>query len=145
MTDEQILADILRREGGFIHHPSDRGGCTNFGITLQTLSEWRGRPVTCSDVQALREQEARDIYLRNYVEPVRRMGALEEVRAQLTDIAVNSGLATARNLWRRAGNHNGRLAKERLQFYARIVQRRPSQAVFFAGWVNRAFDAAGLT
>ena len=38
---EQILDDILRREGGYVSHPADRGGPTNFGIAAQTLGSWR--------------------------------------------------------------------------------------------------------
>jgi lysozyme family protein len=29
------LKSILRREGGFVDHPADRGGATNFGITVR--------------------------------------------------------------------------------------------------------------
>ena len=63
-TIEQILDDILRREGGYVNHPADRGGPTNFGITAQTLGSWRklGRPATAAEVQALTEPEARAIY-----------------------------------------------------------------------------------
>ena len=51
---EQILDDILRREGGYVNHPADRGGPTNFGITAQTLGNWRqlGRPTTTAPNQS---------------------------------------------------------------------------------------------
>ncbi len=32
-TDAQIIDAILRREGGFVDHPADRGGATKYGIT----------------------------------------------------------------------------------------------------------------
>jgi ferredoxin-NADP reductase len=68
-TIEQILDDILRREGGYVNHPADRGGPTNFGITAQTLGSWRklGRPATAAEVQALTEPEARAIYRQQYI------------------------------------------------------------------------------
>ena len=30
---EQMIDDVIRREGGYVDHPRDRGGPTNFGIT----------------------------------------------------------------------------------------------------------------
>lgn len=68
-TIEQILDDILRREGGYVNHPADRGGPTNFGITAQTLGNWRklGRPATATEVQALTENEASAIYRQQYI------------------------------------------------------------------------------
>ena len=68
-TIDTILDEIIRREGGYVHHPADRGGPTNFGITAQTLGGWRklGRPATAAEVQALTEMEARDIYRQQYI------------------------------------------------------------------------------
>jgi hypothetical protein len=60
---------IHDREGGYADHPHDRGGCTKYGITKRTLSEWRGREVTCEDVSRMEEAEARAILKRIYLEP----------------------------------------------------------------------------
>jgi len=63
---EALVADILRREGGFTDNPADRGGPTNFGITHKTLARYKGRPVTKAEVKAMPMDLAVEIYLRNY-------------------------------------------------------------------------------
>jgi lysozyme family protein len=65
MNARQIIDDIIRREGGAVDHPSDRGGQTKYGITKATLSEYRGRQVSGVELFALTEQEAREIYQKN--------------------------------------------------------------------------------
>lgn len=63
---ESMIKEILRREGGYVDHPSDRGGPTNFGITQQTLSLYIGRAALVSDVQSLQSDVAAEIYEQNY-------------------------------------------------------------------------------
>ncbi|MCB1492248.1 MAG: D-alanyl-D-alanine carboxypeptidase family protein [Rhodobiaceae bacterium] len=57
-------------EGGYVNHPLDRGGPTNMGITLATLSAWRGRRCSPSDVKALTRKEAWEIYKSRYYDVV---------------------------------------------------------------------------
>ena len=35
-----IIKEIIRREGGYVNHPNDRGGPTKYGVTHKTLSRY---------------------------------------------------------------------------------------------------------
>jgi lysozyme family protein len=138
--DARILSDILSREGGYSDDQADKGRCTNMGITLATLRDWRGHPVTCDDVRRLDEGEARAIYQARYLKPFD--GVDSGVKPQVVDIAVNSGVLTARSLLALAQQSHKpigiALVIERLKHYARIVKADTSQARFLAGWIERA-------
>ncbi len=142
MSDDAILSAILRREGGYVDDPADRGRCTNMGITLATLRDWRHQTVTCADVRRLTEDEARDIYRARYLRPFD--GVEDDVKPQVVDIAVNAGVTRARALLALAQQSdkplNTALAIERLKHYARIVRADHTQAKFLLGWVNRAVE-----
>ena len=139
-TDDQILRDILSREGGYVEDLVDRGRCTNFGITRSTLQDWRGKLTTCADVRNLQEDEACEIYRARYIRPFD--GVDDSIRPQVIDIAVNSGVSRARALLALAQQGpkplNTQLVIERLKHYARLVQADSSQARFIGGWINRA-------
>lgn len=141
MTDEQILDRILAHEGGYVWHTDDKGGPTNRGITQATLSDWLGRPATLADVQGLTEDTARAIYREKYLKPFD--GVDPEVKPQVVDIAVNSGVMRARTLLAQAQQQterpvNTQLAILRLEHYAKIVKQNPKQSVFLLGWIRRA-------
>lgn len=162
MTIDSILDDILAREGGYVDHANDRGGCTNMGITLATLYDWRGRPVTCDDVQRLTRDEARAIYRELYVTrpgfdtlPAGRLQAL------LIDWGVHSGPRTAIRALQRVLHITADgvlgpktraaaaaaspeiyrlLLQSRGEYIAGILQRDASQRVFAAGWLRRLLE-----
>ena len=62
-TIEEMLDTILKHEGGFVNHPNDRGGATNFGVTIREYGEWIGRPATIQDMKNMKKEEARDIFI----------------------------------------------------------------------------------
>lgn len=90
-TIDGMVADILRREGGFVHHAADRGGPTNFGITQRTLSAYLGRAATVEEVRSLSAELAAEIYRRDYFVAPRLDGLPERIQPFVFDSAVNHG------------------------------------------------------
>lgn len=44
MNIEQYLEELIKREGGYVNNPADRGGATKYGITQAVAREngWNG-------------------------------------------------------------------------------------------------------
>jgi lysozyme family protein len=92
---EQMIDDVIRREGGYVDHPQDRGGPTNFGITQATLSRHLGRPASAEDVRRLDRARAAAIYRRDYYEAPRIDALPARIQPFVLDAAVNHGPAWA--------------------------------------------------
>ena len=160
MTIDQILDEVIRREGGYVHDPVDRGGPTKCGITQRTLRAWRGQAVTAADVRRLTRDEARAIYQRRYVDEPGFATLPNPLRAQVIDNAVLSGPRQAvkdlqraiggvavdgklgpktRAALRRRGVRvvHARLIQVRAARIGRLVQRAPAQVRFLRGWLTR--------
>ncbi|MFN3888968.1 MAG: glycoside hydrolase family 108 protein [Beijerinckiaceae bacterium] len=98
MSDDPFTACLsftLKYEGGYVDHPADPGGATNFGVTRATLARWRKRPVTKAEVKALTRDEAAGIYRHFYWEPCNGPILPPGVDAVVFDWAVHSGPARA--------------------------------------------------
>jgi len=95
-TLEAFMPTLYKHEGGYSDHKRDPGGATNFGITLATLREWRGRPVTKDDVRTMQRSEADAIYHAHYWNRIDGDSLLAGPDAALFDVAVNSGVGRAR-------------------------------------------------
>lgn len=164
MTLDQVLSDVIRREGGFVDDALDRGGATNMGITAATLGLARqlNRPATVKEVQALTEAEARAIYLDRYVRAPGFDTLPEWLIPIVVDDAVLSGPHSAITTLQQVlgvpadgmlGAKTKQAAaamestdvirdvvKARALRYARIVQMNPSQGRFLVGWLTRALS-----
>lgn len=162
-TIDSILDEILRREGGYVDHGADRGGCTNHGITRAALATYRRKPVTCEDVRALTREEARKIYWNDYISSPQLHRILDPyVLSLAVDCSVNHGPARAvkwlqKIVGVKADGKLGpiseaainsmepvrlyqKLLARRVVFYGEIVNRDRSQAVFILGWLRRAAE-----
>jgi lysozyme family protein len=163
MTVDDVIDDIIRREGGFVDNPSDRGGPTKFGITQATLAEWRGSPVTANDVEALTIDEARSIYRSIYIDKPGLAALPEPLRGLVVDTAVQSGVKTAVRLLQTAlgslsvdgilgpvtmaaiqdANNEllyHKMLAERIRYLGEVITVRPANATFAKGWMARVAE-----
>ena len=102
-----MIDDILRREGGYVNHPADRGGPTKFGITLKTLSSFLGRAVSAGDVEALDETTAREIYQHDYYYGPKIDQLPPLIQAFVFDCAINHGARRAIKFVQKVCNQQG--------------------------------------
>ena len=164
MTIDDVLTEVIRKEGGYVNDPADRGGATHMGITAGTLGRWRGlgRAATPEEVKALTESEARAIYAQQYVVGPGFDNLPDWLMPILVDDGVLSGPKTAITTLQGVLNvpQDGVLGPKTLRAvatqdraallralvaaravrFARIVERNPSQAKFLVGWITRALS-----
>ncbi len=100
---ERTMNHIFSWEGGYVDHPNDPGGATNFGITRKVLAEWRGQPsLPKQAVKDLTIQEAAEIYRVNYWNKIMGDELPPSLALLMMDAAVNSGPGTAVKTLQRA-------------------------------------------
>jgi lysozyme family protein len=158
---DACLTLVLGAEGGFSNDARDKGGATNFGITIDTLAEWRrsrtpGATVTIDDVHALKVDEAKEIYRSRYWNITQCESLPAGVDLLVFDMGVNAGPGrSARILQEVLGvEQDGSIgpvtlnglntcpqdkiirdfSTKRLDFYRSLDDFK----VFGAGWTNRA-------
>lgn len=151
--------NLLKDEGGFSNHPQDGGGATQWGVTHDELSRWRGYPVSEEDVKGLTLPEAEEIYKAWYWDTLN----LDLVKSQLVgellfNFGVNMGVVTIAKMAQDILGvvKDGKVGPKTLSAinsstedfpknlfkavqirYVRIVKNNPSQLVFLEGWINR--------
>jgi len=96
LSIDDIVSDILRREGGYVNDPDDSGGATNHGVTIHTMRRLGidldgDGDVDAADVRKLTRDRAAKIFKEHYfVKP--GIAALPEVlQASVFDMYVNAG------------------------------------------------------
>jgi lysozyme family protein len=90
----QAVEIVMRREGGFSDEPADRGGKTMYGISQRQYPDL--------DIGNLTEEQAREIYRRDYWQDEFNEIALQKIAEKLFDGAVNLGKATSVRLLQQA-------------------------------------------
>jgi len=96
-----LIEELMEREGGYVHHPADKGGATCFGIT-EAVARAHGY---AGPMRLLPREEAATIYKRlHWLRPRFDEIARRSVRiaAELFDSGVNMGPAVAATFLQRA-------------------------------------------
>ncbi|HOA36648.1 MAG TPA: glycosyl hydrolase 108 family protein [Bacillota bacterium] len=92
MTEEAELF-ILAAEGGYVDHPSDPGGATNYGITTATLKQARKQMTGLPEhVRDLTTEQALKIYDAFYWKPAGCDKLPSPIDLLVFDGAVNCGV-----------------------------------------------------
>ena len=130
MSFDTAIEGLLAREGGYVNHPADRGGATNFGVTERVARDHG----YAGDMRSLPRAKAIAIYKARYWTPLR----LDEVSAlapktaeKIFDIAVNMGPARAARMLQQAINYfqggvsvDGQIGPATLRALSDFVRRR---------------------
>jgi lysozyme family protein len=109
-TDSRILAiidEIIANEGGFVNHKNDRGGATNYGITIGTLSNYLGKPATVDDVKNMPRSLAVEIYETRFYYKPRIHTLVDDIELHLFDIGVNCAPRRAIKMAQTVANKSG--------------------------------------
>lgn len=155
---ESAIIKVLKDEGGYVNHPADPGGETNFGISKRSYPN--------VDIKNLTVEGAKDIYYRDFwlTGPYDKI-ACGPLAEKVFNTAINAGNSRAFKLLQQAVNKVGGnlvvdgavgpktitainsldgqavLAAYRVaqaDFYKGLVAADPSKGVFLKGWLNRA-------
>lgn len=148
------LQRVLKHEGGYVNHPSDPGGETNFGITKSTARSYGYH----GSMRTIPMTVVEKIYKSQYWDAMSCENFDFALAYQLFDAAVNHGLLNARKILQRTikVKDDGIIGAvslaairqldtadlvqmfnaERISFYTRIS----TFPTFGRGWMNRMVD-----
>jgi lysozyme family protein len=158
MTFNRAIEIVLKHEGGYVSHPADPGGETNFGISKRSHPD--------VDIKNLTREKAIEIYHQKYWLPVYdRLPA--EIAIKVFDASVNMGGKRAHGYLQAAlrsvgvtvaidgalgpkteaavesVNERELLAAYRSELaghYRLVAKVRPDMDVFLEGWLRRAYS-----
>ena len=68
---DEALKALLKHEGGYVNHPADPGGMTNFGVTKRVWEEWVGHAVDEQTMRGLTPDAVAPLYRQRYWDAVR--------------------------------------------------------------------------
>ncbi len=102
---EEVAAQIVAREGGYVNDPDDPGGATNYGVTVGTMKSLgldlnKDGRVDANDVKMLTRAQAQQIFVEHYFRRPRLAELPPAVQASVFDMYVNAGANAVKILQR---------------------------------------------
>jgi lysozyme family protein len=102
---EEVAAQIVAREGGYVNDPDDPGGATNYGVTIGTMKSLgldlnKDGRVDANDVKMLTRAQAQQIFVEHYFRRPRLAELPPAVQASVFDMYVNAGANAVKILQR---------------------------------------------
>lgn len=161
---DKAIGRILENEGGYVDHPDDPGGATNFGISARFLKGIRDE----RHPRDLTKEDAVELYRRNFWDRY-GYGEIEDqdIATKVFDCSVNMGPSSGHKILQRAlravghshieddgvlgnitltGANNSPsgvaiiMRSEQAARYRELVASKPERKVFLKGWLRRAYE-----
>lgn len=153
---DKYIAEVLRNEGGYVNDSKDAGGETKFGISKRAYPE--------VNIKDLTIEKAKEIYRKDYWNPLYEDLTDEHLSFRLFDVGVNLGVRQAVKKLQQTmissfsctikvdGDFGAktlaecnRIGKDLYpayvrtlsEFYTSIAERRPENKAFLRGWLTR--------
>lgn len=137
---EASLKAVLEHEGGYVNHPRDPGGPTNFGVTKAVYDAYRKQKgAKPQSVKHISMEEVRTIYRKQYWDAIGADDLARGYDYALFDIAVNSGPKRARE-WQGGYPTIDTLCNRRMVF----LKGLPTWDTFGKGWTRRVEGVRAL-
>ena len=90
------MVTSIGHEGGYVDHPDDPGGETNFGISKKEFPNL--------DIENLTRDDAKEIYKKKALPPAETNYGKNEFTFKMADIGINAGPKTATEIMQRSLN-----------------------------------------
>jgi lysozyme family protein len=91
MNFDEAFHHLLGHEGGYVNHPDDPGGETNWGVT-KVVARQHGYEGLIKDMPV---EVAKAVYRKSYWDAVQADNLPPAIRYAVFDAAVNSGVGTS--------------------------------------------------
>lgn len=139
---QYCLTQLLKDEGGYTNHPDDKGGPTNFGITIADYRKYIKQNGTAQDVKNMTLDQAKAIYKTKYWDTVDGDNLPSGVDYTVFDYGVNSGVSRAQKVKNQFKDVKdpveliNKINDERLRFM-HAIRGGHDWSVFGKGWQRR--------
>lgn len=87
MNFDEAFERLIGHEGGYVNHPADPGGETKYGISRRSYPG--------EDIKGMTLARAKTIYARDFWGPAGCDAVQDDIKFDLFDMAVNSGVRAA--------------------------------------------------
>lgn len=141
MIDKMITYMIDNHEGGFVDHPYDRGGATNYGISQRVYERWLGREVSKEEMRNMPKDHAVAIYREEYfIQPKIQLLPVQ-LQHVTFDMSVNHGQRNGVKLLQRGLQRfpegegidtDGRIGPQTVRIAAKAIERHGVEKVLAA-------------
>jgi len=111
-TFEKAIPVILAHEGGYVNHPNDPGGATNFGVSLRFLADHpdlgdfdQDGDVDGEDIANMTVEQAMTVYKTCWWDKFKYERIIDQtIATKIFDLSVNMGASRAHKLLQAAMN-----------------------------------------